>query len=362
MTKIEITVQQLELTPHSMPFSGLANELLLDIFRACTSVADVFNLSLTCRRLYTLLRASRRISILFSAAEAEFGPVKDIIQLVTLNSNQGTTSSRNPPTSIPLLRLVVSVGRVAKRWETIYPIRKWRGDCAVDRRSLSTVERYCLRRALYRYWLYSDAFHNACYPRTVRMNYHAIIERTDLLRQWTTDELLEIEDMCHIIRTVLHTQICPSDGTVQRRLQRYYPGQARPSLASTEPQRRRQCTVLASHVFHGAHHFSEAHDAVTSPLDMTGRDSHTEGWGDEIAQYYIVEDMMKLDPRQILVLLDQPLCKRQVEEYIDAQGSYFVNNGQTLAQTLAWVMQARGQELEELREHITDGTMGIAKI
>ena len=70
-----------------MCLTDLASELLLQIYRNCTSISDVVNLSLTCRRMHTLLPSTQRLSILFSAAEAEFGPLHDAIQLVTYTRN-----------------------------------------------------------------------------------------------------------------------------------------------------------------------------------------------------------------------------------------------------------------------------------
>src|SRR5271156_5726764 len=91
----------------------IPSELILSIYRSCTSIYDVLSLSLTCRRLHSLLPSSQKMSILFAAAEIEFGPLSDIIQLVTLNNSQAAHSIRDPPLSLALLQHVILTSKVA---------------------------------------------------------------------------------------------------------------------------------------------------------------------------------------------------------------------------------------------------------
>lgn len=84
-----------------------------------------------------------------------------------------------------------------------------------------------------------------------------------------------------------------------------------------------------------------------------------EGWGDDINHYYVVEDMMKLSPEQVLYLRDNCPLKRQVEAYVKDVGEWFVNNGETFSETLAFVVRQRGADVEELKAAIEDGEAGI---
>ncbi|KAK2839176.1 hypothetical protein FQN49_006397, partial [Arthroderma sp. PD_2] len=185
-------------------------ELLLQIFQSCASIADVLNLALTCRRFHGIFASSQKLPLLAFAAEAEYGPLKDIIQLVTQNSSQPAHMIREAPLSINLLQQIVAVGRVAKKWEEIYPVKKWKVDFE-DRRLLTDDERHTLRRAIYRLWLYSRAFHNPLYPRASRAVPGVVRERAELLHNWSTSELAEMEDTRLVIREVVQNHICPSN-------------------------------------------------------------------------------------------------------------------------------------------------------
>lgn len=85
-----------------------------------------------------------------------------------------------------------------------------------------------------------------------------------------------------------------------------------------------------------------------------------EGWGDEIPHYYVVEDMLKLDPSQIIWLRENAPLKGMVEAFVKGLGEWFENNGETFGQTLDWVIVERGGNAEELRDSIRDGDAGIA--
>ena len=84
-----------------------------------------------------------------------------------------------------------------------------------------------------------------------------------------------------------------------------------------------------------------------------------EGWGDDIPHYYIVEDMLKLDPGQIMWLKENAPLKGMVEAYVKGLGEWFENNGETFGQTLDWVLNARGVDEDDLREAIVEQEMGL---
>lgn len=90
-------------------------------------------------------------------------------------------------------------------------------------------------------------------------------------------------------------------------------------------------------------------------------DPGAEGWGDEITHYYVVEDMLKMDPEQILHLRDNCPTKAHVEAYVREQtGEWFFNNGETFNETLKYVVKQRGGEMEELKAAVEDGELGVA--
>lgn len=301
-----------------MHIEQLANELVLNIFQSCTSVTDVRNLASTCHHFHKVF-ISRRLPILFQAAEAQIGPLSDAIQLVTHNASQPVHIPRpSPPWSDALLTSLLTVGQVATKWAAIYPTRKWRGQDSDSRRVLSSIECYRLRRALYRHWLYTLAFHDPLHPRTTRKLPRIICSRAALLRPWPTSQLAELLDLHAIFRDVLTSQICPSNGTVLRRHRALFPDD--PAL-----------TLI--------HH---------------NDDYAAESWGDEIAQYYIVEDMLKLNPDQLLQLYELVATtngrgRRFVERFVagfvlggscgaGGMDGWFENNGETLVETVDLVV------------------------
>ena len=116
-------------------------------------------------------------------------------QLLTYNATQPVHVRRTPVLSFALLTQVSRIGRVAVWFQDVYTRMRWDGEEAQLRRGLTPQEAYALRRAIYRIWLYSEAFHTPAAPRTLRMNPALVAERCQLLRTWSTDGLLEIEDV-----------------------------------------------------------------------------------------------------------------------------------------------------------------------
>ncbi|SLM35835.1 hypothetical protein LPUS_05208 [Lasallia pustulata] len=205
-----------------MQFEDLATELVLHIFQSCTSIPDVLNLASTCHHFRKVFAASQRLPILYRAAEAQFGPLQDAIQLVTHNASQPAHLMRSAPSSSALLHQLLEVGRVAQKWEAIYPLTKWKHDFT-SRRLLTAPERRLLRRAIYRLWLYSRAFHTPAYPRTARKRRANVLERAALLHNWSSPELAQIEDVRLVIRHVLQHHVCPSNGALRRSFRNRFP-------------------------------------------------------------------------------------------------------------------------------------------
>ena len=72
----------------TMYFDVLPNEIITQIFLSLPNISSAISLSETCHRYRNVYQSSKKLLILSEAAEAEYGPLDDIIQLVTHNSSQ----------------------------------------------------------------------------------------------------------------------------------------------------------------------------------------------------------------------------------------------------------------------------------
>ncbi|KAF2263920.1 hypothetical protein CC78DRAFT_533692 [Lojkania enalia] len=357
-----------------MLFQDLATELVSHVFFSLSSVSDVIALSSTCRRFRYIYASSQKLAILEEAAETQFGPLQDLTQLLTHNASQPTHIIRSVPFSIALLKQIVHTGRIAEKWCDIYPFKKWKYKYE-HRRLLTGNERCRLRRALYRLWLYSRAFHNRDYPRELRVNKLVVQKRAALLHNWSTVELSEIADVHAVLREVVHGNICPSNGTIARKFKKRYPDNEHhllfnihlnyPPPVSAPPAHNPFTSLyhtapstLSNH-FHSTSTYNSRYAASKFSLH-THHDVGAEGWGDDIPHYYVVEDMLKLDPEQIMWLKENAPLKGMVEMYVRGLGDWFENNGETWAQTLEWVLDERGEDIGEFMGAVADGDLGIA--
>ncbi|KAI5201469.1 hypothetical protein AUEXF2481DRAFT_44893 [Aureobasidium subglaciale EXF-2481] len=335
----------------------LPSELVTDIFLALPAISSVIALSSTCHHFRQVYASSKRLRILSQAAENEFGPTQDIIQLVTHNSSQPAHLRRSVPLSEALLHSIVKVGRIARKWEEMYPFKKWKTDFE-NRRDITDGERFRLRRALYRLWLFSRAFHDGAILRWMRCLPALQHERTLLLHNFSSVELAEMLDVHNMLRDTISSNICPSNGTVSRKFQKRFPHSNYQLLFNTHLN----LPPPSSFAQHGEYHCSEV-AASKSHNKYTPTARHepgAEGWGDDILHYYVVEDMLKLDPEQLIHLKENAPYKSQVEAYIKSKGDWFDNNGETFVQTLHQVIHDRGQDMDEFKDAIEDGEMGVA--
>ena len=349
-----------------MPIEDLPNELLLNIFLSCASIQDTLHLSSVNQRFHQVFVGSQKLPILFTVAEAQYGPLEDAIQVVTYNSSQPAHYARTAPHSYALLEQLHDLGRSALKWVDVYPLKKWKVDFE-DRRVLRANEAYRLRRAIYRLSLYARAFHNVRFPRTSRMQRHVILERADLLHNWTTAELAEIEDLRLILREIVQFQICPSNGTIQRKFNKRFPDSDHQLLFNMNvhlnyPPTLSTTTTFFQAEFHSAHQTTPSARASLGMNKFAATSRHepgSEGWGDDIVHYYVVEDMLKLEPAQMLWLKENAPLKGMVQAYTRNLGEWFENNGETFGQTLEYVMEQRGEDVEELKDSIENKIMGI---
>jgi hypothetical protein len=355
-----------------MLFEDLATELVVHIFFSCNAVSDVLALSSTCHRFRKIYASSQKLAILENAAETQFGPLQDLTQLLTHNASQAVHILREAPFSVALLKQIVRYGHIAEKWCDIYPFKKWKYNYE-SRRLLTSEEQYRLRRAIYRSWLYSRAFHNLHHPRESRATRPVLQKRAALLHNWSTWELAEIADVHAVIREVIDSNVCPSNGTIARKFKKRHPDNEHmllfnihlnyPPPAPAPPHNPfnahyHTTSTLSSH-FHSTATYNSRHASTKFSLHPN-HEIGAEGWGDDIPHYYVIEDMLKLDPEQILWLKENAPLKGMVEGYVSSLGSWFENNGETWVQTLEWVLDERGEDVAEFRDGIAAGRLGIA--
>ncbi|KAF2199305.1 F-box domain-containing protein [Delitschia confertaspora ATCC 74209] len=357
-----------------MSFETIPTELITQIFLSCPTISSVVALASTCHHFHTIYASSQRLLMLAHAAEAEFGPLQDLTQLLTHNSSQPAHLVRNAPFSDALLKQIVHRGRVAEKWCDLYPFKKWKYDYE-SRRLLTREERYRVRRAIYRLWLYTRAFHNPSHPRETRVQRLVIQKRAQLLHNWSTVELAEMADVHAVVREVLTRNVCPSNGAISRKFKKrwgtenghqllfnihlnYPPPSSYQAPYPTKPE----TFSLSDHFQNNSPSFS----SHTRYNISRHHDPGSEGWGDDIPHYYVVEDMLKLDPEQILWLKENAPLKGQVEMWVRSwvggvefgEGDWFENNGETWGQTLEWVLGERGED--EVMDMVVDGVLGVA--
>ncbi|KAJ4367072.1 hypothetical protein N0V83_007602 [Neocucurbitaria cava] len=355
-----------------MLFEALATELVLQIYYSCASITDVLTLSSTCHRFRNIYASSQKLAILETVAESQFGPLQDLTQLLTHNASQAVHVIRDVPFSAALLKQIVHTGRVAEKWCDVYPFKKWKYNYE-SRRLLTSDERYRLRRAIYRTWLYSRAFHNRDHPRELRATRLSLQKRAALLHNWNTWELAEIADVHAVIREVVHSNICPSNGTIARKFRKRHPENEHGLLFNIHlnypPPAPPAYNPFAANSLSSHFNNTSTYTSRYASSKYSLHPSHevgAEGWGDDIPHYYVIEDMLKMDPEQILWLKENAPLKGMVETYVRSLGenydgsNWFTNNGETLVQTLEFVLDERGEQVGEFMGAIAEGELGVA--
>jgi hypothetical protein len=373
----------------------LASELLNHIFNSLDSVQDTVALASTCHRLHDIYKSSQQLRILWRVAERQYGPLSDVTQLLTHNHSQAPLAKRPVNVSLALLRQIVRAGNVAEAWADIYPFKKWKLDYE-NRRLLTEAERRRVRRAIYRLWLYGLAFHTPAYPREQRLWPHAVAARAEFVREFGTMELSDMADVHGVMRDVLACNVCPSNGAVARKvrqrygeeagrqlifnvsLRNYAPGQAlcgnNTCCFSNE---RYSAMIVADDLF-----YSQAASPLTfasiprskvkdchcqhqpAPLSrFASMDAGSEGWGDDLSHDYVIEDMLKLSPAQILYLKTTKPRKAEVYAWLTKSGfggDWFENYGDTWCESVEGVLMERG--VEELDDVLVDGGITVARV
>lgn len=350
-----------------MPIDHLPNEIVNSIFLTLPDISSVLALASTSHYFHGVYHGSQRLAILTAAADAEYGPIDDILQICTYNASQPAHIHRSVPMSDALIKQVLKIGRTAAQWEEVYPFKKWKNDYA-NRRLITPTERFKFRRAMYRLWLFTRAFHTRAYPRTSRNVPQTMQDRAALLHNWSTAQLAEMLDVHTILRDVISNNICPSNGKIRQKFAKRYPESNHQLLFNIHlnypPPSASWCatdgwfdrSLISSAKYH------QIHSARLQPSRY--HEPGAEGWGDDINHYYIVEDMLKLDPRQLLFLRDKCPLKTHVELWLrgnlEGGTEWFVNNGESFCETVWHVVKQRGGEVDAFKAAVEEGEMGVA--
>lgn len=198
-------------------------------------------------------------------------------------------------------------------------------------------------------------------------------------------------DVHNLLRGLLQYYICPSNGTVLRRHKARYPQEQAPLFYnhnSNVNAQGRQTSALQQQLEFQAKFFHSTPQVGRVLLASTttkGYGHHgscnsvVEGWGDEIAHYYVLEDMLKLDPGQLVWLYEHVTgtatssdngawsggsggSKDTIQAFVaGVAGEWFENNGETFAETVAFVVGERGGDFEEVREWVEEGSEGVVR-
>ncbi|KAF6839127.1 F-box domain protein [Colletotrichum musicola] len=132
-----------------------------------------------------------------------------------LNHGKPTpTSILPPPRSVamtardldPLLRYCL----IVRQWEELYPQLHW-FSTPEDCRQLDEAERFKLRRALYRWWLYAFYFHGELpRPRSGPPESFVNDIRTSQMRLYASRELMEMRDLLGAVKELVRHYIFPN--------------------------------------------------------------------------------------------------------------------------------------------------------
>ncbi|EXJ93335.1 hypothetical protein A1O1_01727 [Capronia coronata CBS 617.96] len=342
-----------------MAMQRLAPELIARIFECLTTISDILSLSLTCRYLNQVLSKSQQLALFFRAMDKEMGPLEDILQLLTQNNNQVLHLHRSPVFSFALLAQVNTIARVADRFVQLYPSFRWAEANSAQRRFLDDFEARGLRRAVYRFWAYNQAFSDISSSRPGRPDLLAAAERLQLLRSWSTDDLYELEDLRCTLEQLLASEICPTDGQISARV----PEPTRLSHTYIRPLLRHSIPTSGmafDNVFYSSHHAHELDQSRPSIQELRFR--HMQGWGSELQNFYLVQSFLKCSPAQILWLYDNVVLKQDVEQYIElhTHDPCFFETGSMLFHDWTTVLHVRGIDAEKARKAIWSGNAGIA--
>jgi hypothetical protein len=310
-----------KMTESSRSLTELPMELIQKIYHECSDIKSIVYLSATSRKFRAAYNGSQKLVILEKVLERQFGPLHDAVQVVTYNASQPAHIPRSPAMSMALAQQVATIGYVAQKWVSLYPLMRWR-DQSEYRRTLRSHEGFRFRRAMYRIWLYGKAFHNSDYLEPVRAlpRPHSRDERMTFLRRLHDDEIMELAELHDILHDMLYHDLCPSNAQIQQRANQGFPGQAP--------------------LYFGSYETYPAHLSYASPLQKVAhrmdftRDIVGEAWGSRDVQYSLVRDILKLEPDELLHFREKLNNKTERVIYLTKLHESFHQNPSTLREAI----------------------------
>jgi hypothetical protein len=293
-------------THDPVTITSLPPEIIRHILHECRDVQSVINLAATCKQYHDIWSASQKLPIILRAITHQFSPIEDAIQLVTYNDSEPAHIHRNPPISLSLLKDIFKVGTTANKWLDTYPMLRWGDGDSSSRRLLTPTEQFKFRRALFRYWHYSRAFHNPTFLSEQQHRHlprpSSLDRRLTFMRSFSEDEIIEIAEIHEILHDVVRTEICPTNAQIQAKFSSYFPGQDLLYFGSY--------TTHPGRAVYG--------QPKIRPIDALAKKWQKEAWGAYDDQVASVSDIMKLEPDQLLFLKEELLEKRHRLEWLDA--------------------------------------------
>lgn len=270
-------------------FLDLPTEIIQHIFFDLPTVQSIHSLCLSSKRFHAAYaHGSQKLLIAERVLEAQYGPLHDATQLVTLNSVQPVHHIRKPAFSLALAKQIVDKGWVVERWTQLYPLLLWRSQ-PTARRTLDSAEAYRLRRALYRFWIYNEA----CADEARTEEFSIVASHRHLFfAQYPTHELRELEEILVIFEDMLRHDCCPSNSTIQRH------------YSSLSPTR----DLLD---------FGKYRKLVTGSNNSIREILVNESWGDNIAVASHISHLIQMTPKHLLHFRETCASKRERERYID---------------------------------------------
>jgi hypothetical protein len=328
----------------------LPTEIVQKIYMDCRDIQSVLNLSSSCHLFSGPYHGSMKLKIIERVLETQFGPLYDLIQLITFNSSQPIHLPRRPDMSIDLAARIVRFGSVIEKWETIYPSLRWR-DLSEYRRVLRPHEAYRFRRAMYRMWLYGKAYHNTSFLELERPSPVAGVypdPRITFMRKFSDDELIEMAEVHDVFHEMVSYDLCPSNAMIQRHFSQGFPGQDILYFGTYEtyPIASMQWTELQKKV-----------SVLDLPLKWAG-----EAWGSFEDQCRTVERVLKLLPDELLHFRENLSGKVERSHYLKTFPETFSRNASTFRDAIDALTALRNYYVST--DHGIDGGIvdSIAKV
>lgn len=331
----------------SFPLLELPADVLVKIFQHCDSGKDMVNLACTCQLLRNVFDDLGRMIKVPVFAE-QFGPLDEIIRVVVQPVGQPAHGSEKVYMTQDLIKKVTVVVNVTTAWVNYY-CQFTMVDMGLGRFVRVAVDKDKMRLAFYRLWRYYRAFH--CMPFDAHVNEQpdAIELRCQLLRQWSRDELLDMQRLSYFIRSCIQAYVCPDTDRMIYRHQaldphdlfyKFYHYHA-PALAPAPqgpgpliPTATARATLdpyflsppppaFTPRIYYGDPKL-EIFLSPSQAWDRIGTDNYQD----------LLDDVMKLDPGHILWLVRFAPYRRQVLSFLRATNwRWFDFNPETFIET-----------------------------